>query len=83
MHRPDPGLNLLGTQHAGNLNIELGLADPGRVAAQRRTQPIIGPDFELVVGILALADDVFAIDVESNDLEFPHDNLLRGSQCGL
>ena len=75
--RANPGLNLLGTQHAWNLDIELGLAGSGLVAAHGGTQPIVGAQDELLARVVAFADDAFAIDVESDDLEFPHADLLR------
>ncbi len=70
--RPDAGLNLLGTQHVGDLDLDMSLSHPGPVAAQRGTQPVVDADLELVGGVVTLADDVFAVEIESDDLEFPH-----------
>jgi hypothetical protein len=70
--RPDAGLNLFGTQHAVDLDVDMGLIHPGPVAAHRRTQSVVDADLDLVCGVVTLADDVFAVDIESDDLEFPH-----------
>ena len=70
--RPDAGLNLLGAQHVGDLDVDMGLIHPGPVAAHRRTQSVVDADLVLVCGVVTLADDVFAVEIESDDLEFPH-----------
>jgi hypothetical protein len=75
--RPDLGLNLLGTQHAWNLGVGLGLTRPVLLATHGGTQPVVGPQEELLAGAVGLADDSFAIDVEPDDFEFPHVDLLR------
>ena len=46
--RANPGLNLLGTQHAWNLGIELGLADSGFFATNGGTQPVVSTQDELL-----------------------------------
>ena len=75
--RPDLGLNLLGTQHAWNLGVGLGFTGGGLLATHSGTQSIVGPQEELLAGAVGLADDSFAIDVEPDDFEFPHVDLLR------
>src|SRR5689334_18522875 len=74
--RANSGLNLLGTQHVRNLGIELGLAGSGSVATNGGTQPVVSPQDELL-GVVAFADDALAVNVEPDDLEFPHADLLR------
>jgi hypothetical protein len=39
-------------------------------------QAVVGAQYELLAGVGGLADDALAIDVESDDLEFPHIDLL-------
>src|SRR3954466_13535764 len=73
----NPGLNLFGAQHVLNLGIGLGLAGTGLVATHGGTQPVVSAQDELLVRVVALADDAFAVNVESDDLEFPHAALLR------
>ena len=58
----DAGLNFPGTQHVGDLDVDVGLIHPGSVAAHRRAQSVVDADLELVCGVVALADDVFAVD---------------------
>jgi hypothetical protein len=60
-----------------DLGVGLGLGRAGRVAAQGGTQPVIGPQQELLAEALGLADDSFAVDIETDDSEFPHLDLLR------
>src|SRR6202012_95974 len=55
----------------------------GPVAAHRRTQSVVDADLELVGGVVTLADDVFAVDIESDDLEFPHAGSSQTSTPGL
>ena len=47
----DAGLNFLGTQHAGDLNVDMGLTQPGSVAARCPPQPVVDSDLELVAGL--------------------------------
>src|SRR6478609_8879828 len=75
--RANPGLNLLGRQHVWNLSIGSGLAGTGFVATHGGTQPVVCAQDELLVRVVAFTDDAFAINVESDDREFPHADLLR------
>jgi hypothetical protein len=74
--RPDPSLNILGPQHAFDLTISSGLAQPRPVAAYRGTQSVVYPNQEFVGGVATFADDVLSVDIESNESEFPHVDLL-------
>ena len=75
--RANSRLNLLRTQHVWNLGIGLGSTGSGLVAAHGGAQPVVGAQDELLVRLVAFADDAFAINVESDDREFPHVDLLR------
>jgi hypothetical protein len=72
----DLGLDILGTQHVWNLVAVLGLTWTDPVAAHGGLQSVIGAQDELVAGVGDLADDAFAIDVQSDDHEFTHDDYL-------
>ena len=78
----DPGLDVLGAQHVWDLDVDLGLARRGLVAAYGGPQPVVGAQDELLPGVVGLADDALAVDVESDDLQFPHGDLLRAGAPG-
>ena len=69
---PDLGLNFLGTQHVGDLDVEVRLLRRCWVAPQKFAQSIVGRQLELFCGVATLADDVFAVGIEPNHFEFPH-----------
>src|SRR3954470_14929362 len=71
------GLNLLGRQHVWNLCIGSRLAGSGFLATHGGAQPVVSAQDELLVRVVAFANYAFAINVESDDLEFPHADLLR------
>jgi hypothetical protein len=57
----------------------MGLTCAGFLAAQGGPQPIVGQQDELLPGVAGFADDAFAVDVQPDDFEFPHADLLRAS----
>ena len=69
-------MNIFGTQHAFDLTVSRGLDQSRPIAAHRGTQPIIYSDQEFVGGVTAFADDVLAVDIEPDESEFPHVDLL-------
>jgi hypothetical protein len=73
---PDPGLNVLGSQHASDLVVSRVLAWPGTFTTRGGAQPVIEPDQELVGRIATLTDDVLTVDIESDECQFPHAGLL-------
>lgn len=77
----DPGLNFLGTQHASDLDVDLCLADAGGVTTDGGAQAVVEAQAELggAVGAsraVVFADDVSAVDVESNNFQISHVDLL-------
>ena len=74
--RTNARLNFLGTQQGWNLDLDLGLARVRAVPAQCGVQAVVGTQHEHLARVDRLADDALAIDVESDDLEFPHADLL-------
>src|SRR6202048_1983429 len=77
--RADAGLNFLGTEHACDLDVDFTLAAADRFTPHGRTQPVVCAQQEPLARLLALADDVFAVDVEANHRKFPHADLLRAA----
>ena len=75
--RTDSGLNILGTQHASALVVSRGLTWSHPITARSSAQPVVYPNQKLVRRVATLADDVLAIDIEPDECEFPHVDLLR------
>jgi hypothetical protein len=74
--RSNAGLNILGTQHAFDLIVSCGLAEPRPVAAYSGAKAVVYPNQKFVGGVATFADDVLAVDIESDESEFPHVDLL-------
>jgi hypothetical protein len=74
--RSNAGLNILGTQHAFDLVVSCGLAQPRPIATHCGAKPVVYPDQEFVGGVATFADDVLTVDIESDESEFPHVDLL-------
>src|ERR1700738_3017473 len=75
--RADAGLNFLGTEHACDLDVDFTLAAADRFTLRGRTQPVVCAQQEPLAQLVALADDVFGVDVEATHRKFPHADLLR------